>query len=95
MKHIVRSTGSGVWFGEIVSRDATPAGLIVSMRDARRLWRWRGATELSDVATRAQLDPSWTRLGTPVSVDVVGAHEILEVTEAAAARMEALPPWLA
>jgi len=93
-KHIVRSTGSGVWYGQIIREEATPAGYIVQMRNARRLYRWGGAAELSEVATYGKLDPGFTRLCTPTDVKVIGVHEVQEVTPEAEARLDALPAWV-
>lgn len=76
---VVRTYGAGVHVGELVRRD----GQDVTLRNARRLWRWRGANTLHEVATKG-VSQDYTRLSDPVSsIDLLTAIEVLEVAPAA------------
>jgi len=88
--HIVRSRDAGVFFGVIRSRkDST-----VSMTDVRRLWYWRGAASLSQMANEGVKFPDECKFGVAVaSIEVLGVCEILEATNAAAVNILAVPEW--
>lgn len=76
---IVRSRDAGVHVGCLQSR----VGAEVVLRKARRLWRWRGANTLNEVATRG-CDTTWTRLSEPVEeITVIGVCEVIPVEPAA------------
>ena len=80
---VVRSYSAGVHVGLLVSSRDSGGRLIVELRDARRLWRWRGANSLHEVAT-AGVAQEWTRLSEPVGAIVVAdVTEILPVAPAA------------
>lgn len=49
-RYIVRTQVSGVSIGVITAVEATVAGLVVSLTDAVRVWKWEGAFTLADVA---------------------------------------------
>lgn len=74
---IVRSSPSGCWAGTLTAMD----GQIVTLTDARRLWRWWAAkgVSLSGVAS-AGLHPkklAECRIAAPVTTAIV--HEVCEV----------------
>lgn len=81
---VVRTYGAGVHVGELVRRD----GQDVTLANARRLWRWRGANTLHEVATRGVSMTDWTRLSEPVeTIDLPTAVEILPVSDEARASL--------
>jgi hypothetical protein len=45
---VVRTYSAGVHFGELADR----TGKEVTLKNARRLWRWFGANTLNEVATK-------------------------------------------
>jgi hypothetical protein len=80
---IVRSSPSGCWAGTLEKIN----GNTVTLKSARRLWRWWSAkgVSLSGVAAHG-LHPDKTdtmRIAAPVDVVVFEVCEILAVTEAA------------
>ena len=86
---VVRSYAAGVHVGRLVSREASGGRLVVELADARRLWRWRGANSLHEVAT-AGVAQEHTRLSAPVaSITVADVVEVLPVSEAARASLTA------
>lgn len=75
---LIRSKDSGVHIGELVSRDGTE----VVLANSRRLWRWKGAFTLSEVACNGV--ESGSRISQPVSsMTVLGVCEIIPVTQRA------------
>lgn len=77
---VVRTYSAGVHVGRLVSRK----GREVVLDEARRLWRWRGANTLNEVAANG-VAQEYTRLSEPVSgVVLTEAIEVLPVSESAA-----------
>ena len=88
---LVRSRGSGVWIGTLVSRAFTAAGVTVELTNARRLWSWTGAGECSSLALTG---PSGGKIG-PASSPIV--NEVLEehvCSDAAVAAVAAVAAWV-
>lgn len=75
---IVRTYSAGVFFGYLVSRE----GREVSLERARRIWSWRGANTLSEMATFG-LDAKQSRVATPVSIVLTEAIEIIDASPVA------------
>jgi len=89
---MVRSNGSGVWFGEIVSRD----GDSVVMKEAIRIWYWEGAASLSELAQTGTKKPQNCKFCVPVDeVEVFNVLEILSVSDKAEASIKGVLPWTA
>lgn len=76
---VIRTWGAGVHVGELVERNGQEAKLA----NARRLWRWRGANTLNEVATKG-VSLDYTRLSEPVPfIDLPTVIEVLPVSDAA------------
>jgi hypothetical protein len=81
---LVRTYSAGVHYGELVSR----TGKEVTLKNARRIWRWFGAWTLNEIAT-AGLDIEKSKIAAPVSsVVLTEAIEILDCTPAAIKSLE-------
>lgn len=86
---MVRTYSAGVHFGTLVSRKGTE----VTLKNASRLWRWRGANTLNEVAQKG-VDQEWTRISEPTPVIILTeAIEIQPISKAAAATLK--PRWAA
>lgn len=89
---IVRTYSAGVFAGELESRN----GREVVLRSARRIWYWAGAASLSQLAVEGTKKPLECKFPCPVDrVELLEAIEILDVTAAARASIEAVPVWSA
>lgn len=76
---IVRTYSAGVHCGELVKR----SGKDVVLTNARRIWRWRGANTLHELALRGAAK-EWTRISEPVAeITLTEAVEIIACSEAA------------
>lgn len=87
---IVRTQSAGVFAGFIKSKK----GQEVVMTEARRLWYWKGASSLSQLAMEGVKCPLECKF--PIAVDEIlltQAIEILNVTKAAKASIEGVPIW--
>lgn len=87
---IVRTQSAGVFAGYITRR----IGQEVTMRDARRIWRWSGAASLSQLANEGSKNPSDCKF--PAEVDkitLLQVVEILSVTKAGEKSIKAVPVW--
>ena len=69
---VVRTYSAGVHCGVLESR----RGREVTLSNARRVWRWRGANTLNELALRGA-DEAYTRISEPVSSNTL--TEAIEV----------------
>lgn len=89
-KVIVRTCSAGVFYGELVSRKGQEAVI----KNARRLWYWKGAASLSQLAMEGVKCPSECKFPCPVSgITVTQVIEVLATTKAAQASIEGVPVW--
>ena len=89
-RKIVRTYSAGVFFGTVENRN----GQNVIMRNARRLWRWEGASSLSELAVKGVSRIDGCKF--PMAVDrieLLQCIEILDVTNAAATIIDEVPIW--
>ena len=89
---VVRTYSAGAFAGTLESRD----GKEVVLTDARRLWYWKGAASLSQLAVDGTSAPSECKF--PVAVPRITLTEAIEIIEAsnkARASIEAVKPWAA
>ena len=91
---IVRTNSAGVFAAEVEHYDrATGTADLVR---SRRLWCWSGAASVSELAEKGPGNPRACKFPVPVARQTVaGVIEILDVTEAARAKIEAVPVWSA
>ncbi len=81
---LVRSNMSGVWMGVFVSRN----GRDVTLTEARKIWRWRGANTTSELALVGCMK-EYSRVAAPVNATVLDACEVIEATELAFSNVSA------
>lgn len=87
---IVRTYSAGVFAGFLESRN----GQEVVLTNARRIWYWKGAASLSQLAMEGTSCPNECKF--PIAVDrveLMQAIEILDVTEKAKESIEGVPVW--
>ena len=81
---VVRTYSAGVHIGTLASHD----GSEVELHDARRIWRWRGANTLHEVALRG-IDSVYSRVSEAVSsIVLTEAIEIIACTEDARSNLD-------
>ena len=87
---IVRTESAGVFAGHFESsKDES-----IILTDARRLWFWKGAASLSQLAMEGVKFPDECKFPTPViRVHLFGVVEILEVTDNAQKIIKEVPIW--
>ena len=87
---MVRTYSAGVFAGTIVSRK----GKEVVLKNARRIWYWKGAATLSQLATDGTSKPSECKFPAPVaSVLLTEVIEIIPITLAAKKSIAGVPEW--
>lgn len=87
---VVRTRNAGVHCGTLKEW----SGTVVILEHATRLWRWRGANTLHEVATGGVDRESYTRISQPVEmIAITEAIEIIPVSPEAQRTLEA-PIWL-
>jgi len=87
---IARTYSAGVFAGYLISRN----GREVTLRDARRLWYWKGAASLSQLAVEGTKDPNRCKFPCPVDeVILTETIEILSCTERAKKSIGEVPVW--
>lgn len=87
---IVRTYSAGVFAGELESRK----GQEVVLLNARRLWYWKGAASLSQLAMEGVKNPAECKFPCEVDrVELLQSIEILDVTPEAQKIIRAVPIW--
>ena len=87
---IVRCDRAGVFAGTLEAHD----GQKVTLRNARKLWRWYGATETLQIAAEGVKRPRDCRFTLTVdSITLTDAIEIIPTTAEAEANIKAVPVW--
>jgi len=87
---IVRTYSAGVFAGFLAKRN----GKEVTVKQARRLWYWKGAASLSQLATDGTSCPSECKFPCAVeSIDLTEAIEILSCTEIAKNSIKEVKTW--
>lgn len=88
---IVRTYSAGVFAGYIESRD----GKEVVLRKSRRIWYWKGANSLSQLAVDGTLTPSECKFACEVDKTLVTeAIEIIECTQKAKLSIQGVEEWV-
>jgi hypothetical protein len=87
-KYIVRTDRAGVFFTEIESRN----GSEVELRNARRIYYWKGANTCSQIAVDGVANDSQLTVSVP-SMTVLGVIEVIPCSDKATACMDAIPEW--
>ena len=87
---IVRTQSAGVFAGELESRK----GQEVVLLNVRRLWYWKGAASLSQLAVDGTSDPDGCKFPCEVSrEELLQAIEILDVTDKARKSIKEVKVW--
>ena len=87
---LVRTLSAGVHVGELVSKD----GPEVTLANAHRIWRWRGANTLNELALRGASMDAFTRISESVTeIILIEAIEIIAISDAAVKNLTT-PRWL-
>ena len=89
---IVRTYSAGVFAGTLSKKE----GQGVELTGARRLWYWKGANCLSDMALYGVKTPKECKFaGALPLIALTQAIEVIPATEDAKASIEAVPEWRA
>lgn len=89
---MVRTYSAGVFAGHLVSRK----GKEVKLKNARRIWYWKGAASLSQLAMEGTSAPTECKFPCPVSeVELTEAIEIIPITSNAEKIIKEVPVWKA
>lgn len=92
VKHVlVRTYSAGVHFGELVKRE----GQDIELRNARRIWSWKGANTLSDIAEKG-LNGKESKISLTVSsIILTQAIEIMPISASALKNLSEVAEWTA
>ena len=86
---IVRTYSAGVFAGYVAKRN----GKEMVIKEARRLWYWKGANSLSDLALNGVKYPLECKFTAPVDEELTEVIEILDVTEKAKKSIAEVKDW--
>lgn len=91
-KCVVRCKGAGVFFAEI--NEWAPETGVATLKNARRLWYWDGASECLQLAQEGTKAPGNCKF-TMVVPELTVAHvlEVTPCTEKAIKSLEAVKVW--
>jgi hypothetical protein len=89
---VVRTYSAGVHAGTLVERK----GKECVLTNTRRLWYWKGAASLSELAVSGVKNPLECKFSVPVSENILTEGiEFLKCTKDAEANIKAVPEWKA
>ena len=87
---VVRTFSAGVHCGYLKRQD----GKIVVLLDAIRIWYWKGAASLSQLAMEGVKDQNESKFSVPVlEITLTEAIEVIKTTEEARKNIEGTPSW--
>ena len=87
---LVRTYSAGVHFGYLEKRDVKE----VTLRKSRRIWYWKGACSISQIAVDGVNDPDDCKIAIEVdSITLTEAIEIIPITEKAKLNLEGVKVW--
>jgi len=87
---LVRSRDSGVHAGYLAEKNGTE----VVLNDSIRIWLWKGAATLSQLAMDGPKDPGGCKFGVPLpEITVMGACEIIPCSDDARKIIEGVKSW--
>lgn|SRR5574344_230719 len=88
--YIVRGDRSGVFAGEIVSRN----GQEIEMKNVRRLWYWDGACSISELAEKGTQKANNCKFTVTVdNLEILDAIEVIECTAKAKKSIKGVKEW--
>ena len=89
-KVIIRGGRSGVFFGTLVAKEGTE----VKLENCRRLWRWRGACSVSQLAAEGTKEPDGCMFTVYVDeIIITDVVEILTCTDESIKSIEGVNAW--
>jgi hypothetical protein len=89
---IVRANEAGCFAGVLIAQDDSIRKVVLD--NCRRLWYWKGAASLSQMAIDGVSKPKECKFPAPVNGhEVLGVIEIIQVTDVARASIEGVPAW--
>ena len=89
---VIRTQNAGVFYGSLVKRTGSEAVL----NKCRRLWYWKGAASLSQLATEGVSAPAECKFSVPVDGQtMLQVIEVIPVTKAGAKSIDGVPLWRA
>ena len=87
---IIRTRSAGVFAGYLTQR----SGMEGHVREARRIWQWRGAASLSQLAVDGTSLPGSCKFPCPVEkIILTEIIEIIPATEKARISIQEVPVW--
>lgn len=89
---IVRGDKSGVFYGTLVAKEGTEVKLV----NCRRLWHWKGAASISQLAVDGTTSPDACKFTVSVSeIIITDVVEIIPCTVEAVKSIEGVKVWRA
>jgi len=94
MKAIFRTKNSGVFYGTLTNKEISGDCCAVKINDCIRLWYWKGANSLSEMAERGVKYPDECKFSVVTNHhEVFGVIEIIPCTEIAMKSIEGVKAW--
>ena len=88
--YIIRCKEAGVFFAHVKERNGDEA----TLTDCRRIWYWKGAASISQIAMEGVKDQRLSKFTMTVpEMTVLGVIEIIPCTPQAVASIQGVPVW--
>lgn len=91
---IVRTYSAGVFYTPMDITERSADGKRGTLLNARRIWYWKGAASLSQLAVDGPQEPTACKFPAPVErIELTEIIEVLDVSPKAKEVIEAVPVW--
>ena len=90
---IIRTQSAGVHFGNLLKKEYTQAGTIVTLTNAQRVYYWSGAASLSQMANEGVKNPKECKFCQILPMIELSAIEIIPTTIEAETNLKNVPIW--
>jgi hypothetical protein len=90
---IIRTYSAGVHIGYLNKKESTLAGMEVELINTRRIWSWKGANTLTDLAVNGTTDQTNCKITIEAPSIQLVAIEIITVTNNGFNSLNSVIPW--
>ena len=90
---MIRTYSAGVHIGYLKAKEYTLSGIVVQLVNTRRIYSWKGAASLSQLANEGSKQQSDCKITIEIPSNEMVAIEIIEVSEIAFENLKGVAEW--
>lgn len=91
---LIRTYSAGIHYGYLREYTDTPAGRVVKLLNTRRIWSWKGAATLSQMALEGVKYPNECKFSVVLPEnEIIDVIEIIPLSNDALISLNSVPAW--